>query len=114
MSAVEAHERRLVAYTLAGLAENRGVRVIGPVTTEARGGAVSFDVRGIHPHDVGQVLDDLGVEVRVGHHCAWPLTRRFGVAATTRATFYLYNDEADIDALVDGVREAQRFFKVAG
>jgi len=114
MSAVEAHERRLVAYTLAGLAENPGVRVIGPVTTEARGGAVSFDVRGIHPHDVGQVLDDLGVEVRVGHHCAWPLARRFGVAATTRATFYLYNDEADIDALVDGVREAQRFFKVAG
>ena len=114
MAAVEAHARRLVAYTLAGLAENPGVRVIGPVTTEARGGAVSFDVEGIHPHDVGQVLDDLGVEVRVGHHCAWPLARRFGVAATTRASFYLYNDEADVDALIEGVGAAERFFKVAG
>ncbi len=114
MSAVAEHERRLVDYALAGLAQNAGVRVIGPLTTEARGGAVSFDVQGIHPHDVGQVLDDLGVEVRVGHHCAWPLARRFGVAATTRASFYLYNDESDVDALVAGVREAQAFFKVAG
>ena len=112
MTAVEAHERRLVDYALGGLAQIPGVRVVGPLTTEARGGAVSFDVEGIHPHDVGQVLDDLGVEVRVGHHCAWPLARRFGVAATTRATFYLYNDEADVDAMLAGVRAAQLFFGV--
>lgn len=112
MTAVAEHERELVEYTLARFTENAGVRVIGPLTTQARGGAVAFDVAGIHPHDVGQVLDDLGVEVRVGHHCAWPLARRFGVAATTRASFYLYNDEADVDALVAGVRAAQKFFGV--
>jgi cysteine desulfurase/selenocysteine lyase len=84
------------------------------VTTEARGGAVSFAVAGIHPHDVGQVLDDLGVEVRVGHHCAWPLHRRYGMAATTRATFYLYNDESDVRALVEGVRHAQTYFGQGG
>ena len=71
----------------------------------ARGGAVSFVVDGIHPHDVGQVLDSEGVEVRVGHHCAWPLMRRFDVPATTRATFYLYTTEADVDALVAAVRD---------
>jgi cysteine desulfurase/selenocysteine lyase len=81
-----------------------------PGTTEARGGAVSFTVEDIHPHDVGQVLDDLGVEVRVGPHCAWPICRRFGIPATTRATFYLYNTLADVDALADGVRHAQKFF----
>jgi len=74
---------------------------------------VSFVVDGIHPHDVGQVLDDLGIEVRVGHHCAWPLIRRFDVPATTRATFYVYNDADDVQALLDGVRQAQEFFRVA-
>jgi cysteine desulfurase / selenocysteine lyase len=86
--------------------------VVGPVDGVDRGGAVSFTVAGIHPHDVGQVLDDLGVEVRVGHHCAWPLMRRYAVPATTRATFYVYNDEADVDALVAGVRQARTFFGV--
>jgi cysteine desulfurase/selenocysteine lyase len=71
---------------------------------------VSFTVDGIHPHDVGQVLDDLGVAVRVGHHCAWPVMRRYQVPATTRATFYLYNSTADIDALVAGVEQAKEFF----
>jgi cysteine desulfurase/selenocysteine lyase len=71
---------------------------------------VSFTVDGIHPHDVGQVLDDLGVAVRVGHHCAWPVMRRYAVPATTRATFYLYNSTDDIDALVAGVEQAKRFF----
>jgi cysteine desulfurase / selenocysteine lyase len=110
MDAVVGHEHALTEYALARFAELSGVRVIGPVTAEARGGAVSVVVEGIHAHDVGQVLDDLGVEVRVGHHCAWPLARRFGIPATTRATFYVYNDLADVDALVDGVRHAQRFF----
>jgi len=113
MDAVAAHEHDLTARAIAGLSALPGVRIVGPTTTEARGGAVSFVVDGIHPHDVGQVLDDWGVEVRVGHHCAWPLTRRYGVPATTRATFYLYNDASDVDALVDAVRHAQEFFGTA-
>ncbi|MGI5200971.1 cysteine desulfurase [Spirillospora sp. CA-108201] len=113
MDRVHAHEEALVGYSLEQLAEIPGVRVIGPGTTEARGGAVSFTVDGIHPHDVGQVLDELGVEVRVGHHCAWPICRRFGIPATTRATFYLYNTLGDVDALADGVRQAQKFFGTA-
>ncbi len=113
MAAVAAHEHHLTGLALSQLGEIPGVRIIGPATTEARGGAVSFVVDGIHPHDVGQVLDDRGVEVRVGHHCAWPLTRRYGVPATTRASFYLYNDDADVAALVSAVRHAQTFFQVA-
>ncbi|WP_131742376.1 cysteine desulfurase [Actinomadura roseirufa] len=113
MDRVHAHEEALTAYSLERLAEIPGLRIVGPGTTEARGGAVSFTVDGIHPHDVGQVLDELGVEVRVGHHCAWPICRRFGIPATTRATFYLYNTLADVDALADGVRQAQAFFGTA-
>ncbi len=113
MDAVAAHEHDLTGYALDQLSAVTGVHIVGPVTTEARGGAVSFVVDGIHPHDVGQVLDDRGVEVRVGHHCAWPLMRRYAVPATTRATFYLYNDRSDVDALVAGVRHAQDFFGVA-
>jgi cysteine desulfurase/selenocysteine lyase len=110
MADVHAHEQALTAYALEGLATVEGLRIVGPPTTEARGGAVSFAVDGIHPHDVGQVLDDLGIAVRVGHHCAWPVMRRFEVPATTRATFYLYNTTEDIDALVAGVEQAKRFF----
>ncbi|MBI1377231.1 MAG: SufS family cysteine desulfurase [Frankiales bacterium] len=113
MAAVAAHEHALTAYALQALAEVPGVTVVGPRDAEARGSAVSFVVDGIHAHDVGQVLDDRGVEVRVGHHCAWPLHRRFGVAATTRATFYVYNGPADVDDLVAAVRHAQSFFRVA-
>ena len=113
MSRIAEHEHRLTEAALAGLAEIAGVRIIGPTGTESRGGAVSFVVDGIHPHDAGQVLDSLGIAVRVGHHCAWPLHRRYGVPGTVRATFYLYNDLSDVSALVDGVREAQRFFGVA-
>jgi cysteine desulfurase/selenocysteine lyase len=110
MENVHTHEQMLTGYALDGLATVEGLRIIGPPTTEARGGAVSFTVDGIHPHDVGQVLDDLGVAVRVGHHCAWPVMRRFQVPATTRATFYLYNTTDDIDALVAGVEQAKSFF----
>jgi cysteine desulfurase/selenocysteine lyase len=113
MARVEAHEQRLTAHLLGRLDELSGVRVIGPPTTEARGGAVSFVVDGIHPHDVGQVLDDRGVAVRVGHHCAWPVCRRYGVPATTRASFYVYNDTDDLDALVEGIVAAQQFFGAA-
>jgi cysteine desulfurase/selenocysteine lyase len=111
MDRVAAHEHALTEYGLGRLGEIPGVRIIGPVTTEARGGTLSFTVEDIHPHDVGQVLDDLGVAVRVGHHCAWPLCRRFGVPATTRATLYVYNTLEDLDALAGGVREAQKFFR---
>ncbi len=113
MDSIAAHEHRLTERALDGLAEVAGVRVIGPANTTERGGAVSFVVDGIHPHDVGQVLDSEGVAVRVGHHCAWPLMRRFSVPATTRATFYLYNTDDEIDALVAAVRSAQRFWGVA-
>jgi cysteine desulfurase/selenocysteine lyase len=110
MAAVHDHELRLVARTLDGLAGLPGVRVIGPTDLVDRGGAVSFEVAGIHPHDLGQFLDDDGVAVRVGHHCAWPTCRRFDVAATTRASFYIYNSETDVDALIAGIERAQRFF----
>ncbi len=112
MDAVHAHEMELVRLTLAGLAEVPGVRVIGPTDLADRGGAVAFVVDGVHAHDVGQVLDDHGVAVRVGHHCAWPLHRRFGVAATVRASFHVYNTPDEIAALISGVRAARDFFGV--
>ena len=84
--------------------------VLGPLTTEDRGGAVSFTLDDVHPHDVGQVLDELGIAVRANHHCAWPLHRALGVQASTRATFYVYNTHAEVEALADGIRYAQRFF----
>ncbi|GAA3727435.1 aminotransferase class V-fold PLP-dependent enzyme [Salinactinospora qingdaonensis] len=113
MDRVAAHEHALVEYALKQVAAIDGVRIVGPATPEDRGAAVSFVVDDIHPHDVGQVLDDQGIEVRVGHHCAWPLHRRFHTVATTRASFYLYNSLADIDTLVAGIRATQRFFGTA-
>ncbi|MEC9324897.1 MAG: cysteine desulfurase [Actinomycetota bacterium] len=110
MPAVEAHERELVAAALTGLAEIDAVRIIGPTSMADRGSPVSFVVDGIHAHDVGQVLDDDGVAVRVGHHCAWPLHRRFGLAATVRASFAVYNTVDEVDRLVAGVRRALEFF----
>ncbi|CCH33478.1 cysteine desulfurase [Actinosynnema sp. NPDC047251] len=112
MDRVAAHEHVLTEAALRGLAEIPGVRIVGPLDTQDRGGAVSFVVEGIHAHDVGQVLDSLGIAVRVGHHCAWPLHRRLGAAATVRASFYLYNTLDEVRALVEGVREAQKFFGV--
>jgi cysteine desulfurase/selenocysteine lyase len=110
MSAVEAHELRLVAATLAGLAEIPEVRVIGPSDPAVRRSPVAFVVDGVHAHDVGQVLDDDGVAVRVGHHCAAPLHRRMGVAATVRASFAVYNTLEEVDRLIAGVRRAIDFF----
>ena len=110
MENVAAHEQSLTAHALDALREIRGVRILGPDTTKDRGGAVAFEVEGVHPHDVGQVLDELGIAVRTGHHCAWPLHRALGVQASTRATFYVYNTHAEVDALADGIRYAQRFF----
>jgi cysteine desulfurase/selenocysteine lyase len=110
MGAVEAHENELVAAALNGLSGIDGVRIVGPTSLENRGSPVSFVVDGIHAHDVGQVLDDDGVAVRVGHHCAWPLHRRFGIAATARASFAVYNTLDEVDRLVAGVRHAVEFF----
>ena len=110
MPAVEAHERELVAAAIDGLSGIDEVRIIGPTTLENRGSPVSFVVDGVHAHDVGQVLDDEGVAVRVGHHCAMPLHRRFGVAATARASFAIYNTVDEVDRLVAGVRRAIDFF----
>ncbi|MEV4288351.1 cysteine desulfurase [Nonomuraea bangladeshensis] len=111
LEAIEAHERELTRYALEALREVPRLRVIGPETLEARGGTVSFTMEGIHPHDVGQILDDqFGVAVRVGHHCARPLHLRFGIPATTRASFYLYNTTGEIDALVRGLHHVQKVF----
>ncbi len=110
MDRVAAHEHNLTEYALEQLRGLPGVRVIGPQEAVDRGGAVSFVVDNIHPHDVGQVLDDRGIAVRVGHHCAWPIVRRYSIPATTRASFYVYNDTTEIDALVEGVVAAQEFF----
>jgi cysteine desulfurase / selenocysteine lyase len=110
MGNVAAHEESLTAHALDTLRELNGLRILGPDTTKDRGGAVAFEVDGVHPHDVGQVLDELGIAVRTGHHCAWPLHRALGVQSSTRATFYVYNTHAEIDALADGIRYAQRFF----
>ncbi|MGV0585451.1 cysteine desulfurase [Mycobacteroides chelonae] len=110
MEAVAAHEHQLVSAALAGLGSVEGVRIVGPTENIDRGGAVSFVVDGIHAHDLGQVLDDEGVAIRVGHHCAWPLHRRFGIAASARASFAVYNTLDEVDRLVAGVRRAQEFF----
>ncbi len=110
MGAVEEHEAELVKAALDGLSGIDGVRIIGPTTMENRGSPVSFVVDGVHAHDVGQVLDDDGVAVRVGHHCAWPLHRRFGIAATARASFAVYNTSDEVDRLVAGVQRAVEFF----
>ncbi|MDC3001086.1 cysteine desulfurase [Actinomycetota bacterium] len=113
IESIEQHEHDLTVYALTTLSQMPGVRIIGPESSVDRGSAISFVVDGLHPHDVGQVLDDRGVAVRVGHHCAWPTCRRYGVPATTRLSTYLYNDTDDIDAAVAGIRAAQEFFGVA-
>lgn len=113
MQQVAEHEAALTAHSLAALSAVPGVRIIGPSTPVDRGSTISFVVDGLHPHDVGQVLDNLGIAVRVGHHCAWPTCRRFGIPATTRISPYIYNDESDIDRAVDGIIAAQEFFGVS-
>ena len=113
MEQVAEHEAGLTAHSLAALSAIPGVRIIGPSTSADRGSTISFVVDGLHPHDVGQVLDNLGIAVRVGHHCAWPTCRRFGIPATTRISPYIYNDESDIDKAVTGIIAAQEFFGVA-
>ncbi|MEE1617338.1 aminotransferase class V-fold PLP-dependent enzyme [Brachybacterium sp. J153] len=111
MEQVAAHERALTAQALGGLAGIDGVRIIGPAASPERAGAVSFALAGRHPHDVGQVLDSYGIEVRVGHHCAWPLHRRYGLHGTTRASFSVHTTAAEVDAFVRGVARTVEFFE---
>ena len=110
MQAIHDHEVMLTMHLISGLQKISDVRIFGPTTNIMRGGTVSFACEGIHPHDLGQFLDSQGIAVRTGHHCAWPLNRKLGVAATTRASVYLYNDMSDIDALLSGIVGAQSYF----
>jgi cysteine desulfurase/selenocysteine lyase len=110
LAAIHRHELALTEYALKKLSSVEGLSIIGPSDSANRGAVLSFTVNGIHPHDMGQALDDKGIAVRTGHHCAWPLMKRFDLVATTRASFYLYNDLADIDDLVAGIESAKNFF----
>jgi cysteine desulfurase/selenocysteine lyase len=109
---VAEHERTLTEYALASLQERFGsqIRILGPLDTVDRGGVISFDLAGVHPHDIAQVLDESGVCIRPGHHCAKPLMKRFGVVATARASFGPYSLSSDVDAFVDALDNAVRLF----
>jgi cysteine desulfurase/selenocysteine lyase len=110
LSKIHEHELALTRYLLEKFSEIQDLRIIGPANTESRGGSLSFTFGDIHPHDLGQFLDSQGIAVRTGHHCAWPLNRKMGVPATTRASLYLYNTLEDCDALVAGILDAQKYF----
>jgi cysteine desulfurase / selenocysteine lyase len=112
MHNVAAHEREMTAYALEQLTAIDGLSILGPSEAVDRGGAISFEVGGIHPHDVSQVLDSLGIAVRAGHHCAKPAHKRFGVQSSTRASAYLYTTRAEVDALVEGLHYTKKFFRV--
>ncbi len=110
MENVHTHELALTGYLLEGMRGIADLKLVGPTDTHSRGGAISFMVQDIHPHDMGQYLDSQGVAVRTGHHCAWPLAKALNVPASTRASLYLYNDESDCDALLDGIVGAKKYF----
>ena len=112
MDAVREHERSLTAYALSALADRHGSKIVvhGPPSADRRGGVLSFEYGDVHPHDISQVLDQRGVCVRAGHHCAKPLMRRLGVNATARASVSIYNDKADVDVLVDALSDADKLF----
>ncbi len=110
MDAIYQHEQELTHSLISSLSEIEEVTVVGPTDMNLRGGSVSFTVGDIHPHDLGQFLDSQGIAVRTGHHCAWPLNRKMGVVATTRASLYLYNTQEDLDALIQGIHDATKYF----
>ena len=107
-----AHEQAVTGYLLDGLASVGGVTVLGPQDPAQRGGAVAFELDGVHPHDVAQLLDSRGVAVRAGHHCAKPAHKRYGVQSSTRASSYLYTTPQEIDALVEALHHTKSYFKV--
>ena len=113
MHNIAEHEQDLTSYLLEGITSISGVKVIGPVDMKDRGGVVSFTVDGVHPHDVGQVLDQYGIAVRTGHHCAWPLMRKLNLVGTTRASLYLYNSKSDVDSLLESIEKVKSYFKVS-
>ncbi len=113
MDKVAQHEHDLTKQLISGLQNTSGVQVIGPTDMKDRGGVVSFTVDGVHPHDVGQYLDQFGIAVRTGHHCAWPLMRRLNLVGTTRASFHLYNDENEVEVLLNTVSKIKDYFKVS-
>ena len=112
MDAVEKHEHMLTTYALEKLNDIDGLRIIGPTTPHHRGSSVSFSLDGVHPHDLSQVLDDDGIAVRSGHHCAWPIHRRMGIQASARASFYIYNTLDEVDKLAESICGARDFFGV--
>ena len=112
LDAVHAHEQAITGYALQGLQSVKGVTVLGPLDPALRGGAISFELDGVHPHDIAQVLDSRGIAVRAGHHCAKPAHARFGVQASTRMSSYLYTTPAEIDALVEGLEYTRSYFKL--
>src|SRR5256885_4679751 len=110
MAAIAWHEKELTAYALDALSTVDGLRIFGPAVPVDRGGTLSFALDGVHPHDVGQILDSVGVQVRVGHHCARPTCVRFGVPAMTRASVHVYTTTEEIDALVRGLERVRKVF----
>ncbi|MDP2775185.1 MAG: cysteine desulfurase [Nocardioides sp.] len=112
MEAIHSHEQAITAYALEGLATIPGLTVLGPLDAAQRGGAISFEIDGVHPHDIAQVLDSRGIAVRAGHHCAKPAHARFGVQSSTRMSSYLYTTPTEIDALVEGLEYTRSYFKL--
>ena len=112
MESVRAHERDLTAYTLERLEEIEGLRWFGPPDADRRGGVVSFELEGIHPHDIAELCDREGVCIRAGHHCAQPLMREMGVPATARASFHVYNSRSDVDRLIEALKKAREVFEL--
>ena len=109
---IHAHEQAITAYALEGMQSVKGMRILGPLDAASRGGAISFELEGVHPHDVAQVLDSRGIAVRAGHSCAKPAHARFGVQSSTRMSSYLYTTPAEIDALVEGLEYTKKYFGV--
>ena len=112
MDKIFEHEQELTEHLLTGLSKISGVNVVGPLDMKDRGGVISFTIDGVHPHDVGQVLDQYGIAVRTGHHCAWPLMKKLNLVGTTRASFHLYNDSNDVNALLEAIEKVKSYFKV--
>jgi cysteine desulfurase/selenocysteine lyase len=112
LDAIHAHEQAITGYALQGLQTVPGLSVLGPLDVTQRGGAISFELAGVHPHDVAQVLDSRGVAVRAGHHCAKPAHARFGVQSSTRMSSYLYTTPAEIDALIEALEYTRSYFKL--
>jgi cysteine desulfurase/selenocysteine lyase len=111
MDAIAAHEQEVIAYALDRLEEIPGVSVFGP-SAAYKGGVASFMLQDVHPHDIAQILDSQGIAIRAGHHCAMPLHEKFGIPATARASFYLYNTSEEVDKLVEGIYKVKMIFRI--